>query len=125
MPWGIPTEEFRGVVGDLLEDHERRQKQQAVSILSDLLNDGTHIMQRRVHSGEEYRAWKADMDYWFSKVVTVLKENFGKPEETLFSMLESVAAADVMGHYNEEHNKELLHLDQRLKKLRRVIEKYS
>ena len=118
-------EEFRGVVGDLLDGHERRQKQQTVNILADLLNDGTHIMQRHVHSDEEYRAWKTDMDHWVSQVATVLREKFGKPEETLFLMLESVVAADIMRHYNKEHNNELLHLGQRLKKLRRVIEKYS
>jgi len=119
-PKGI-KDEFRPILEKVLSAHEQRQRKQGLDLLAQSLKDGTLLRQRRVQSDDEYTKWKHDLDRWVEDTARILRDNIGQSDEALFMMLESALAVDYEGHYNPQHNTELMYLEQRLKRLREII----
>ena len=91
----------------------------------EFLETGTHLMQERFKTQQEYDDWKSRLDIWVSDVSECLELAFGIHEKSMFRMLEPIMAVDIPGTFDQQHVLEIQHLGNRLKKLRSVLERYS
>jgi hypothetical protein len=90
--------------------------------LGTALNVGTHLYQERLDDRDKYANWKERLDAWVQSTGELLKNEYTNAEAQLFLMLPSVSAAWVGGSISQEHSFERLHLDSRLKAVRKTME---
>ena len=123
-PLGI-KKELTQLVGGLLKEYEIDQRKMEVDKVTEFLETGSHLMQERFKTQQEYDDWKSRLDVWVSDVSECLELAFGAHEKSMFRMLEPIMAVDIPGTFDQQHVLEIQHLGNRLKKLRSVLERYS
>lgn len=104
----------------------RRVPQSVVDALAELRKTAIDkILNGRVTSPQEFKAWEAEQSEWRESVSALLKEHFSKAEVLGFQSLGVFQPATFPHAFNNEHNFKLNKLAKRLSALEDIIRRHT